>query len=119
MSRSATIHQVDPVQGLEYMIYVFKDNAGKWEKNKTLSSLSEAQQQADVLFKTGQYQKVEIKQKFFDKKKNRNIDTTLKVLEQATGKRKREIGIVTIALFAVICGALAFAATWFFNQHNS
>ena len=36
---------------------------------------------AENIFLTGQYGKVEVKQKYFDQKQNRKVDITLKVFE--------------------------------------
>ncbi len=86
----STLKNTDPAQeqGLEYTIYVFRkpenqnEPAGRWMRHSTLSSLEQARKRALVLFRTGSYHRVEIKQKLFDRRQKRTIDITLKVIEQ-------------------------------------
>ncbi len=113
-----TAVRTQPEQGLEYTVYVYEapengKGGGKWAKKDTHTVLAEAAKQAEEMFKGGKYPKVEIKQKYFDKAKNRNIDVTLKTLEH---KKKREISPALILAFALFCGALAFAATYFLTK---
>ncbi len=108
--------QTNPLQGIEYTIYTFaKTDAGdqknnKWEKHDSQGDMQQVLVKAEELFESGDYQKVEVKQKYFDKKKNRNIDMTLRVFEF---EKKREISAFMILVFAVICGAAAFGLTYF------
>ena len=76
--------------------------------------MADALKAAEQLFDTGQYSKVEVKQKYFDKKQNRNIDTTLKVFQEI--KQKSEVNVFVIFLFAVACGAAAFTATLYLSH---
>lgn len=103
-------------QGIEYTIYTFDQSAGgksanKWQKRDTKSEMSAAITVAEDLFKTGKFKKVEIKQKYFDKKKNRDIDMTLKVYEG-----RGPISVTMIFMVAVLCGVLAFVGTYFFAK---
>lgn len=101
-------------QSIEYSIYVHHHPAAKkspgWEMVGETNNMKEAMNKAESLHASGNYHKVEIKQKYFDPKNNRKIDMTLKVLES---RAKRQIGLVTILLFALICGAAAFGLTVF------
>lgn len=103
--------------GIEYSIYTFdmpvSGQKNKWEKQDVKTEMADAMAAAEKLFKSGKYHKVEVKQKYFDKKKNRNIDMTLKVYE---AKAKKEINVVAIFLFAIICGGIAFAVTYFLSK---
>lgn len=107
--------QAEKAQGIEYAIYTFEGAKGpaKWEKKETRSEMSEALAIAEKMFGSGQYSKIEVKQKYFDKKKNRNIDVTLKVFE---GGKKFEINALVIFIFALVCGASAFGITWFLTR---
>lgn len=103
-------------QGIEYSIYTFDPSDPKkggrsntWLKRDTKTEINDALSIAEKLFKTGKYQKVEVKQKYFDQKSDRNIDTTLKVFE---GRKRLEINVAMIFAFAVFCGAVAFGATY-------
>jgi hypothetical protein len=77
-----------PGNALEYTIYVFRkpenrnEPAGRWLRHSTMASLAQARKRALVLFRSGDYHRVEIKQKLFDKRQKRAIDITLKVIEQ-------------------------------------
>lgn len=103
-------------QGIEYSVYSHDQPKGgqkgptSWEKQDAFSDMAEALKKAESLFDTGQYSKVEVKQKYFDKKKNRNVDTVLRVYE---GKKKKSHGTIYILLFAVLCGIIAFAVTYY------
>jgi len=111
--------ETDKQQGIEYSIYTFdvpesgQNGQNKWEKRDIKTEISDAIATAKKLFKSGKYGKVEVKQKYFDKKKDRNIDVTLKIFE---ARSKREINIMIIFLFAILCGGLAFAVTYFLNR---
>ncbi|MCD8562893.1 MAG: hypothetical protein LRY54_02315 [Alphaproteobacteria bacterium] len=102
-------------QSIEYTIYVHhhpaakKDKASEMVGNAT-TNMKEVMQKAESLHASGQYHKVEIKQKYVDPKNNRKIDMTLKVLET---KPKKPISLVTIILFTLVCGAAAFGLTVF------
>ena len=114
-----SIGQVDPLQGIEYTVYTYGQagvddkKSAKWEKHNTKTEMAAAIAEAEKLYKSGKYKKVEVKQKYFDKKKNRNLDTTLKVYEHG---KKREINIVMILLFAIVCGAIAFGVTYVLSK---
>lgn len=101
----------DKLQGLEFRIYT-QDQSGKADKEPTATKteMAEAFSAAEEMIQSGKYLKVEVKQKYFDKKKNRDVDMTLKVLH---GKKKIEINATMIFVFAVLCGGLAFAVTYF------
>lgn len=108
--------QASALQGIEYTIYTFDQASARndWQKHDTLNEMDRALKMAEGLFHTGKYHKVEVKQKYFDKKANRNIDVTLKVFEGA-GKRK-DLSVLLIVLFAVLCGAAAFGLTYILNR---
>ena len=104
------------MQGLEYTIYTYdqprtnQKGQIKWEKKDTADDMGNALKKAEALFSSGDYQKVEVKQKYFDKKKNRNVDMTLRVYE---AKAKKPIGAVHILIIAFLLGVMAFALTYF------
>ncbi len=115
------VAQASAEQGIEYTIYTFdypdkgKTSDNKWEKQGTLHEMKEALDKAEELYKSGEYHKIEVKQKYFDKKKNRNIDMTLKILEK---KKKREITALMVMVFAVLCGSIAFGVTYLLSQNG-
>lgn len=108
---ATSAQQTDKTQGIEYSIYTFdaSDGGKKGEKQDVKSEMRDALALAEELVKSGKYKKVEVTQKYFDKKKNRNIDMTLKTLH---AKKKLEINAAMIFVFAVLCGAVAFGLTY-------
>lgn len=101
-------------QGIEYSVYTFEktknpSDQNKWHKQGTQTDMGLAISAAERLFESGQYAKVEVKQKYFDKKQNRIVDVTLKVFQEQ--KKKKEINVFVIFLFAIACGAAAFTTT--------
>lgn len=100
----------------EYAVYTFGGHGqerrplGLWEKKATHPVIATALKQAEELYKTEQYHKVEIKQKYFDPRCNRNIDRTLRTLGQKNSQGVRAAAVVA---FASVCGLAAFAVTYF------
>jgi len=113
--------QAAPAAQIEYTIYTFDLPKGKqkgqsqWKKQATIEDMDKALAEAQKLYESEKYQKIEVKKKFFDVKKNRNVDMTLKVYEL---KPKKDMTGVFVMLFAVLCGAGAFALTYFLGQSS-
>lgn len=103
---------------IEYTIYTFQQdsrakNQERWQKQNSTADLTQAMAQAESLFSSGSYCKVEIKQKYTDPKNNRIVDTTLKIFER---KKKRSLGAGMLAGLAAVGGVLAFAVTYFLTS---
>jgi len=118
MAKLAANTAQDADASIEYTIYTFDRPGGgkaadQWEKHGTDSDMQGALKLAEQLFASGKYQKVEVKQKYFDKKKNRNIDITLRVFES---EPQKSINIFLIVGFAIFCGAAAFGLTYFLTR---
>lgn len=111
---------VSDEQAIEYSIFVHhhpKDvkEAGKEsEKIEVTNNMDAALKKGEALSKSGQYQKVEIRQKYFEEKTKRNIDVTLKVFDH---KPKKPIGLGLIIGFTVVCGILAFVLAYFLGNN--
>ena len=105
--------------GIEYTIYTFDMPTAKqksdnsWKKHATLEDMGKAMAEAENLHQSQKFQKVEVKKKFFDQKKNRTVDMTLKVFE---ANPKKDYTILLVSLLAVICGIGAFAASFFLTH---
>lgn len=106
-------------QGIEYTIYTFdhasagqKRNA-RWQKQQSFADMAQALKKAESLYKSGKFHKVEVKQKYFDTKKNRNVDTVLRIYE-SDGKKNG--GALYVLIFAVLCGLAAFGVTYYLGQ---
>jgi hypothetical protein len=84
-----------PRPGTEYVIYVFEKSqaarrrAGSWLRHSTRANLAQAKQEAGALLNTGLYQKIEIQQKFLDRRRRRTIGVTLKIIEGRKNKMTR------------------------------
>lgn len=102
--------------GIEYSIYTFDMPSGKqkgeskWQKHSTLDDMIKAMVEAQNLYDSEKYQKIEVKKKFFDQKKNRTVDMTLKVYERT---QKKDYSTIIAIGFALFCGIGAFAASFF------
>jgi GTPase len=106
-------------ESIEYSIIVhnhpnkIKEGAGETEKIETMTNMDKAFEQAEELVASGEYHKVEVKKKYFEEKTQRTLDMTLKVFEN---RPKKGIGVVTLTIIAVLCGALAFGGAYFIGQ---
>ncbi|MCB9987921.1 MAG: hypothetical protein H6868_01155 [Rhodospirillales bacterium] len=107
-------------QGIEYNIYVFdinddsnKAEEARWHKTDTMKDRAKALSHAEKLANSGKYEKIEVKQKYFDKKKNRDIDITLKTFAHKTQK---DFGLILLVLASILCGAGAFALTYLLTK---
>lgn len=104
---------------IEYAIYTFDKNDAKakgdskWQKHATLSDMVKAMSEAQSLLESKKFERIEVKKKFFDQKKNRTVDMTLKVFESEPQKDYGTIIAVAIALF---CGVGAFALSFLLTQ---
>lgn len=105
--------------GIEYIIYTFDkkssgDQQNNWQKHSTLSDMGKAMKEAESLYESNKFKRIEVKKKFRDDKKGRTIDMTLKVFET---KSKGEIGIMGFIAIALVLGGIAFALTYLLNAN--
>ena len=103
---------------IEYSVYVYFDpkkakSKSPWEMKDTTDNMEKAMAQAEEYYSSRQFQKVEVKKKFFDEKNSRTIDMTLKTFE---GNLKREMGAMTILAIGAVLSALAFAGAFFLSS---
>lgn len=102
-----------PPGAIEYSVYSFQKSGGasgdRWKKHDSFSDMTKAVEQAETLFATDEYCRVEIKQKYTDPKNNRCVDMTLKTYER---KGMRISGTVMALGGAVACGVIAFIAAY-------
>lgn len=102
-------------QDIAYSIYTFAhehctaDGICKWAKHSSVLVRQEALDEAKGLFGSGKYRKVEVKQRYFDQKKECHIDMTLKVYEDKKhGKSTTNMVTVFCLLFFLALGAFFF-----------
>lgn len=94
----------------EYIIYTFDMPAPRqkadtsWKRHGATADMSDAMAQAETLHHSRKFQKIEVKKKFFDEKKNRIVDHTFKVFQDAPRKslRMRAAGLAGGALVAAL-----------------
>ena len=100
---------------IEYTIFVQKPGEAA-QAQGTTNEMEKALASADKLLESGNYEKIEIKQKYFDKKANRLVEGTLKTL---TYKKPSSIlPIIGLLLLAVAAGGGSFAAAYFLTREE-
>jgi len=110
-----------PAAQIEYTIYTYdmptpkQKGDNSWKKHSTGQDMGKAMEEAEQLSETKKFQKVEVKKKFFDQKKNRTVDMTLKVFET---ERRKDYSILIITVLTVVAGLAAFAASFFFGKNS-
>lgn len=106
-----TPHSGQPLTQIEYNIYSYSNDdspRARWQKCGSADKAESAIIHAERLFRSGQFKKVEVKQKYFDSKSRRNIDQTWKVFES---RKKIKLSSKSV-LFAGISAIVAFVATY-------
>ncbi len=104
---------------IEYTIYTFDMPSPKqkgdnsWKKHSTLEDMMKAMVEAQSLHETQKYQKIEVKKKFFDQKKNRTVDMTLKIFESTP---KKDYTIIFLVIFGIMASVAAFAGSYFLTR---
>lgn len=78
-------HESQPLTHIEYNIYSYSNDDNPracWQKCGSATRPDSAIIHAEELFKSGQYSKIEVKQRYFDHYSQRNVDETWHVLEK-------------------------------------
>jgi hypothetical protein len=115
---SKGIQKIQTYDDIEYAIYTFDYDYSsqnlpmRWKKYETLMDLSKAIKKAERLYNSGNYIKVEVKQKHFDFKRKRKIDKLLRVFED---NKEQHLDSLAILGFALLCGIVAFGLVYFFS----
>lgn len=102
--------------GIEYTIMTFDGETKSWSSQSMTNEMDAALANAEKLLATGKYEKVEIKQKYFDKKANRLVEGTLKTLDYK--KPSGLLPIIGLLVLAVAAGGGSFAAAYFLTKEN-
>jgi len=104
---------------IEYTIYTFdmanakQKGDNSWKKHSSLDDMTKAMSEAENLHQSRKYQKIEVKKKFFDQKKNRTVDMTLKIFESTP---KKDYTTLFLILLAVLGTGGAFALSFFLTK---
>lgn len=94
----------------EYSVYIFHrpfhndnraDPCPKWERRHTTRTAEAAYRKAEKLFRTNEYDRVEIKKKFFDRRAKRRFDKTLKIYRET---EDRLVGMFISFLLVLMAG---------------
>ena len=102
--------------GAEYTIYTFEHPVQKqkgdivWKKHATSGDAASAVFEAQNLYDSQKFHKIEVKKKFFDAKKNRAVDETYKVFGT---KNKPDLRKVFMIGGVTLCIVGGFAASYF------
>lgn len=88
-----------------------------WQPQGVTNEMEKALANADKLIATGKYEKVEVKQKYFDKKANRLVEGTLKTLTYKAPSNV--LPIIGLLLLAVAAGGGSFAAAYFLTREDA
>lgn len=110
-SESWARHECPPLTCIEYNIYSYSNDDSPracWQKCGSADRPDSAIIHAETLFKSGQFKRVEVKQKYFDLKTQRNIDETWKVFEKSRRPASSWIRGIAAAT-AIIVFALTYA----------
>ena len=99
---------------IEYSVYTFGgEKNGKrkpsWKKQMTSEDMHKAIQEAETLFNSDKYGRVEVKKKYFDPKNKRTVDMSIKTFEK---EKKKEINVLTILIGGIIFAVIAFYLTY-------
>jgi hypothetical protein len=111
-AESWTHHECAPLTHIEYNIYSYSNDDNPracWQKCGSADQPELAINHAEELYNSGQFSKVEVKQKYYDLRTQRNIDETWRVFEK--GGRRTSPSTLIIG-FAVTSAIIAFAWTY-------
>ncbi|MFK7839411.1 MAG: hypothetical protein AB8B83_03695 [Bdellovibrionales bacterium] len=93
----------------EYSIYVYlypediENGHSDWEMKSVTTDVNDALHEAQSLFNSSHYKKVEVKRKYFDPKYNRLIDATFKVFQKHKRQSRRAKVLALLGLSSLAC----------------
>jgi hypothetical protein len=96
--------------GAEYAVYIYHYPARKeadihnWERKNTTTNKTEAIREAEELYASRDFQKVEVKKKFFDPRYKCTIDQTLRVYGEGA-EASLQPAVFVILLFSCLSAA--------------
>ena len=99
--------------GIEYTIYTFERPLEKrkgdilWKKHAISADAQQAVTEAQGLFESHKFHKIEVKKKFFDPKKNRSVDETYKVFETNPKRDFRRLLMLVVVALCIGGGYIA------------
>lgn len=105
-------HECQPLTHIEYNIYSYSNDDSprpRWQKCGSADQPELAINHAEELYNSGQFSKVEVKQKYYDLRTQSNIDETWRVFESGT---RRTSPSALIMGFAITSAVIAFALAY-------
>lgn len=102
---------------IEYTVITTDAKTGAAQAQGMTNEMDKAISSAEKLLTTGDYAKIEIRQKYFDKKANRQVEGTLKTLEYK--KPSSILPLVGLMLLAVAAGGGSFAGAYFLTRDKT
>lgn len=112
-SESWARHECPPLTHIEYNIYSYSNDDSPracWQKCGSADHAESAIHHAEELYNSGQFKKVEVKQKYYDLRTQRNIDETWRVFEKGSHRTSPSTWILGFAVAsAIIAFAIAYA----------
>lgn len=99
---------------IEYTVLTMDPETKSWQPQGMTNEMDKALASAEKLLATGDYAKVEIRQKYFDKKSNRQVEGTLKTMDYK--KPSGILPIIGLLLLAFAAGGGSFAAAYFLTK---
>jgi hypothetical protein len=100
------MHKTTSTPPTEYTIYAYnffeneKMGCNKWQRLSSVNKENEARMQAERLFQSQLYQKIEIKKKSFDSRSGRYVAKTHKVYEISTKRNLMTLMSILLLGFA-------------------
>lgn len=93
---------------IEYNVYTFEKSGGRagdrWLRHDSFFDMACAAKQAERLFATNKYCRVEVKQRYIDQRRQGGVDMTVRVYDRACRRRMwRRVG--GAAALAAVCAA--------------
>ena len=101
----------------EYSVYVYRhplhreEDQNDWERKSTTVNIRKAMKYAEKFIGSGDYQKVEVKKKYFDSRSNRNLEMTVKIYEGDSITKPLSTEVLTA--ITILSTLAAFAAIFF------
>lgn len=105
-------HECPPLTHIEYNIYSYSNDdspRAHWQKCGSAAQADSAATHAENLFNTGQFSKIEVKQRYYDSRAQRNVVQTWCVFEHETEKSRASW--LSCAAFAVAALMLILSYT--------
>ncbi len=101
---------------IEYSVYVYfdpkkaKKSNSPWEMKGVTDNMDRAMADAEKFHNSREFQKVEVKKKYFDEKNSRTVDMILKTFD---GNFKKEMSALLILVLAILASGAAGGLAYF------